>query len=88
MGIDARSACGRIASPFFPERQAKAPAASYAQAPPGAARGFGHRRPNSVMPTSTRTSTSMLMPCGMNSGNMKLAMNSTVISGTPRDFDG
>ena len=36
------------------------------------------------MPTSTRTSTSMLVPCGMNSGNMNEAMNSTEISGTPR----
>ena len=26
----------------------------------------------------------MVMPGGMNSGNMKLAMNSTLISGTPR----
>jgi hypothetical protein len=36
------------------------------------------------MPTSTRSSTSMDMPCGMNSGNMNEAMNSTLISGTPR----
>ena len=36
------------------------------------------------MPISTRTSTSMVLPCGMNSGSMKEAMNSTEMSGTPR----
>jgi hypothetical protein len=36
------------------------------------------------MPTMTRTSTSGDLPPGMNSGNMKDAMNSTEISGTPR----
>ena len=39
---------------------------------------------NSVMPTSTRSSTLIGDPCGMNSGNMNDAMNSTEISGTPR----
>ena len=39
---------------------------------------------NSVMPTSTRTSTSTVMPGGMNSGNMNDAMNNTEMSGTPR----
>ena len=37
-----------------------------------------------MMPTSTRTSTSIVHPAGMNSGNMNDAMNSTEISGTPR----
>ena len=36
------------------------------------------------MPTSTRKSTSMVMPWGMNSGNMNEAMKSTLIKGTPR----
>ena len=36
------------------------------------------------MPASTRTNTSILNPEGMSSGNMKDAMNSTEISGTPR----
>ena len=36
------------------------------------------------MPTMTRISTSGDLPMGMNSGNMKDAMNSTEISGTPR----
>ena len=37
-----------------------------------------------MMPTCTRTSTSIVHPAGMNSGNMNDAMNSTEISGTPR----
>ena len=39
---------------------------------------------SSVLLFSTRTSTSMLIPCGMNNGNMNDAMKSTEISGTPR----
>ena len=37
-----------------------------------------------MMATWARSSLSGLKPSGMNSGNMTLAMNSTVISGTPR----
>ncbi len=36
------------------------------------------------MPTSARMSLSKFTPSGRNSGNMTEAMNSTVISGTPR----
>ena len=43
------------------------------------------RRPRTAStPTSARSSLSKLTPGGRNSGSMTLAMNSTVISGTPR----
>ena len=89
LGITSVSACGRMT--FCCVRHHDSPSAAAASYCPF---GSACRPPrttsamyaawNSTMPSAIRVSTSMRMPCGSSSGNTNDAVNSTVMSGTPR----